>query len=261
MTGRLAILTVVRDDLPGLLATRASLRAQRWRDFDWIVVDGASVDGTAEWLAAHVEEFTWWRSAPDRGLYDAMNVALEAVTASHVLFLNAGDTLAGPEAAGRIAEAIARAPHAGLLYGDALERLSDGRVVAKPARSHRLAVFGMFTHHQAMIYRRLDVAEVRFDLRYALAADYAFTLEVLKRGKAVRLDFPVCVFAPDGRSQQDAARGRAEQAEIRRDMMGHGALATATLSGIQWLALTIRRHIPGLYAKLRFRSAATSCLS
>lgn len=265
MTGRLAIVTVVRDDLPGLLATRASLRAQRRRDFDWIVVDGASADGTAEWLAAHAEEVTWWRSAPDRGLYDAMNIALdralEAVTASHVLFLNAGDTLAGADAAGRIADAIARAPHAGLLYGDALERLSDGQVVAKPARSHRLAAFGMFTHHQAMVYRRLDVAEVRFDLRYTLAADYAFTLEVLKRGAAARLDFPVCVFAPGGRSQQDAARGRAEQAEIRRDMMGHGALATATLSGIQWLALIIRRHIPGLYAKLRFRRPATSCLS
>ncbi|WP_448206229.1 glycosyltransferase [Azospirillum sp. sgz302134] len=265
MTSRLAILTVVRNDLPGLLATRASLRAQRDRRFDWIVVDGASTDGTAEWMAQNAGEnageFTWWRSAPDRGTYDAMNLALEAATASHVLFLNAGDTLADPMVTARIAEAVAEAPDAALLYGDALERLSDGQIVAKPARSHRRAILGMFTHHQAMVYRRGAVAGLRFDRRFTLAADYAFTLDTLRRGVAVPIPFPICVFAPGGQSQREAARGRWEQAIIRRERLGCGVLTNAILQGLQWLAITLRRRIPTLYTKLRFQTKDTSFLS
>ncbi|WP_245986190.1 hypothetical protein [Azospirillum thermophilum] len=60
----IAFVTVVRDDLPGLLATRDSLRIQRRQDFAWIVVDGGSTDGTAGWLRAHGGEPHWWRSAP-----------------------------------------------------------------------------------------------------------------------------------------------------------------------------------------------------
>ena len=262
MTAQIAILTVVRNDLAGLIATRASLRAQRCQDFDWIVVDGASTDGTAEWLARHGGEMTWWRSAPDGGIYDAMNVALEAATTSHVLFLNAGDTLAGPEVTARLGKAVTEAPDAGLIYGDALERLPDGRVVKKPARSHRLAMMGMFTHHQAILYRRKAVPGLRFDLRFALAADYAFTLSVLHGNhNALRLRIPLCVFAPGGASQQDASRGRKEQAIIRQELMGQGIWANATLWCLQWLALMMRKHIPKLYAKFRFQAMETSCLS
>lgn len=258
----LAILTVVRDDRPGLIATRDSLRAQRWRGFDWIVVDGASTDGTAEWLTAHAAETVWWRSAPDRGLYDAMNIALAAARSSHVLFLNAGDRLATPDSAALILEAAARHPDADLLYGDALERLPDGHIVVKPARSHRLAVFGMFTHHQAMIYRRTALNDLSFNLRYAIAADYALTLEVLRRGgPAVHLPIPLCVFTSGGRSQRAASLGRREQALIRSDLLGFGLLTNATIGGLQWLTLTIRRCAPRLYAQLRFRKRETSFLS
>lgn len=268
---RLAVVTVVRDDLPGLLATRASLRAQTVAAYDWFVADGASTDGTAAWLAHQGDEAAWWRSSPDRGLYDAMNVALDAVAersfscgppCSHVLFLNAGDRLADDRVLERLLPILAARPDAGLFYGDALEELPGGRLVVKPARSHRRALLGMFTHHQAMVYRSAVLSNVRFDLRHALAADYAFTLTVLKQGDpAHRLPLAVCIFAADGRSQQDPARGRREQAIIRRELLGLGRTANATLWGLQWLALTLRQTIPWLYAKYRFSANERSFLS
>lgn len=252
----LAILTVVRDDLASLRDTRASLRAQDRQDFAWIVVDGGSTDGTAAWLAAHDDELFWWRSAPDRGLYDAMNVALEAALrtgAESVLFLNAGDRLVSPCTVARLLAALEGAPHAGLLYGDALERLEDGRLIRKTARSHRLAVLGMFTHHQAMLYRSRAVADLRFDLRHGIAADYGFTLRILARSEtAVRLPYPVCVFAPGGLSQRNARQGREEQTAIRRELLGMGFGPAAIIQALQWLALTIRCNLPGIYVKLRF---------
>nr|WP_211109501.1 glycosyltransferase [Azospirillum tabaci] len=268
---RLAVVTVVRDDLPGLLATHASLRAQTLASYDWFVADGGSSDGTAAWLACHQNEVAWWRSSPDRGLYDAMNLALDAIAersfscrppCSHVLFLNAGDRMADDRVLERLLPILGERPDTGLFYGDALEELPGGRLVVKRARSHRRAVLGMFTHHQAMVYRLVESSGLRFDLRHGLAADYAFTLTVLKQGlPAHRLPLSVCIFAAGGRSQQDPARGRREQAIIRRELLGLGRTANATLWGLQWLALTLRQKIPWLYAKYRFSSNEQSFLS
>lgn len=252
---RISVVTVVRDDLPGLLATRASLRAQGFGDWEWIVIDGASTDGAAAWLAAHADEPAWWRSAPDDGLYDAMNIGLAAATGTYVLFLNAGDTLAGPDVLAR----LAAAEDADLLYGDALERAADGALRRKPARSHRFAFYGMFTHHQAMVYRRERVAGLRFESRFPVGADYAFTLRALAHaGRVSRLDFPVCVFAPGGLSQQQAALGRSDQTRVRRELLGIGRLPCVAITATQCCTAAMKRHLPALYSIGRFRPADIS---
>ena len=248
-TVRLAVVTVVRDDLPGLLATRASLRAQTVPAYEWFIADGASTDGTAAWLAAHGDEPAWWRSAPDAGLYDAMNVGLAAARGEYVLFLNAGDTLAGPDVLARLARA-----EGDLLYGDALERAAGGALRLKPARSHRLAFYGMFTHHQAMAYRRAVVAGLRFESRFPVGADYAFTLQALKQSRtAQKLDFPICVFAPGGLSQRKAALGRDDQTRARRELLEIGWLPCAAIRATQCCAAAMKRYLPTLYSLGRFR--------
>ncbi|CAO3422116.1 glycosyltransferase [Azospirillum doebereinerae] len=262
--GGLAILTVNRNDRAGLMATRDSLRAQTDRTFAWIVVDGASTDGTADWLRDRSDEMTWWRSAPDAGPFDAMNHALDAARTlgcAHVLFLNSGDRLAGADSAALLREAARQHPDAAILYGDALERLGDERILVKPSRSHRWAALGMFTHHQAMLYRTAALTGLRFDDRYAIAADYAFTLAAMARGATVRLPFSVCVFAPDGLSQRNPSQGRREQSLIRRELLGHGPLRETLLQTAQRAASALRRHFPKAYTKWRFRHPETLFLS
>ncbi|HEY2925812.1 glycosyltransferase family 2 protein [Piscinibacter sp.] len=72
--------------------TLASLRLQTDRDFQWIVVDGASTDSTVEKLCGAQDIVTWWISEPDRGIADAWNKGLDKAVGDYVLFLNAGDT-------------------------------------------------------------------------------------------------------------------------------------------------------------------------
>ena len=257
---RLAILTVVRNDRAGLIDTHDSLRRQLGPQVAWLVADGRSTDGTAEWLTDNAHLPVWWRSAPDRGLYAAMNDGLDAARRlgfSHVLFLNAGDRLAAADSAIRLLQAAGRRPGAALFYGDALERQSDGRILLKRARSHRWAPFGMFTHHQAMIYSVPALSGLHFDPAFRIAADYAFTLAALSRGPAVRLRWPVCLFAAGGLSQRDAAAGRREQEAIRRKLLGQGPAHAAAISALQRVALALRQHFPTAYAKLRFRCPET----
>ena len=254
----LSVVTVVRDDLAGLRATAASLRAQRPGLCEWLVADGGSRDGTAAWLAAHADATAWWRSAPDGGPYHGMNAGLAAARGRWVLFLNAGDTLAGPDTLGRLAAALAVQPDADFLYGDALERLADGRELRKPARALRWSFYGMVTHHQAMVYRRSLVGGLRYDTRFAIAADYGFTLRVLARAhRVVRLPFALCRFAPGGLSQRHPAAGRAEQRVIRREELGLGTAACLGIMAIQWAAQRVRRDARRLYEKFRFAQPDT----
>jgi putative colanic acid biosynthesis glycosyltransferase len=266
--GPLAILTVTRDNHAGLLATHASLRGQSVDDYVWLVADGGSTDGTADWLsaqpAAPSNTLVWWRSAPDGGPYGGMNHALDAALAlgcGHALFLNAGDQLADSDTLARLLDAIQQTPDAVLLYGDALECMGDGRILLKVARTHKRATLGMFTHHQAMIYRIGAARDLRFDPSYEIAADYAFTLATMTRGNVARLPFPVCLFASGGLSQQKIMQGRLEQARVRRLFFGHGPLRESLLLASQWAASALRRHVPAVYEFYRFRKTERSFLS
>lgn len=249
----LAVVTVARNDLPGLLATRASLRRQTRRDFEWLVADGGSSDGTPQWLAAHDGETAWRRTAPDLGVYDAMNRCLDRVSADAVLFLNAGDTLAETTTLEKIITALS-ASDAGFLYGDAIERGQNHDKGLKLARSHHLAIFGMFTHHQSMIYRMSAIGDRRYDLSYPIGADYDFTLGVLQGGaRVVRLAEAICVFRDGGASRRRAGQGRLDQARIRRRRYPIATLWNAPLVSIQWMANTLRTLFPSAYAALRYK--------
>ena len=249
-----SIVTVVLNDREGLGRTRASLRRQSCRDFAWIVVDGGSEDGTRDEIVRSAPEIAWWRSGPDRGLYDAMNIGMAAATGDYLLFLNAGDELASPDSLERLAAEIRRHSSPDFLYCDALERTLGGTLLLKPARSHRTLWYGMFTHHQAMIYRRLAVAGLSYDLSFTVGADYAFTIEALAGNpRVVRLHESIVVFAAGGISHAMHAVGRREQARIRRRYLRLSAISCFLIMVVQSLAMFTRRRFPVFYEIYRCR--------
>jgi putative colanic acid biosynthesis glycosyltransferase len=90
-----SIVTVVRNDLPGLKRTRASLNKQKYKNWTHIIVDGGSTDGTLEYLNALPKKNTSFISEQDEGIYDAMNKGWKmADPDSFVYFLNARDLFA-----------------------------------------------------------------------------------------------------------------------------------------------------------------------
>lgn len=91
----IAVVTVVRNDLEGLKRTVKSLGRQDASVFEHVIVDGASTDGTPEYLLSlSTQHALTYVSEPDNGLYDAMNKALTLVKSPVVQFLNAADELA-----------------------------------------------------------------------------------------------------------------------------------------------------------------------
>jgi glycosyltransferase involved in cell wall biosynthesis len=90
---KLSIITINYNNLQGLKRTVESVVNQTWQEFEYIVIDGGSTDGSAAFLECQSENLDYWVSEPDKGIYNAMNKGIAKATGEYLLFLNSGDHL------------------------------------------------------------------------------------------------------------------------------------------------------------------------
>lgn len=242
-----SIITITKDNLDGLTRTLKSTALQTCTDYEHIIIDGASGDGTRDFLQTTQ---TIWSSEPDDGLYDAMNKGLDKASGDYLIFMNAGDVFADADILELIAEQIET--HPDFLYGDALETDSGGHIYYKKARPYTKMSGGMVTHHQSMIYKRELVSTLRYDTSYKLAADYGFTLKAIDKARRVTYcPFPICIFEQGGISQRHAKLARTEERTIK---IRHGKTSPVKAHGIaaaQALLLMLKSCAPALYWRLK----------
>lgn len=238
-----SIVTITKDNLAGLNITAVSIAHQSCPDYEWIVIDGHSSDGTKDFLATLPAQIT---SEPDAGIYDAMNKGIAMARGLYVLFLNAGDALADMDILSTLSRAARENPD--FIYGDALE--TNG--LYKKARSHENLDWGMFTHHQAMLYRRDLIGEARYDDTFKIAADYGFTVAHLRKARSVHyMPCAICVFDDGGVSQRNRALGRREQYRLRRKFGQCGLLRNCAVYALQSVSAALRDASPQTYLKIR----------
>jgi glycosyltransferase involved in cell wall biosynthesis len=89
--GVLSIISINFNNLNGLKQTIESVINQSWKEYEYIIIDGASTDGSAEYLTEMQSHFTYWVSEPDKGIYNAMNKGIKVAKGEYLLFLNSGD--------------------------------------------------------------------------------------------------------------------------------------------------------------------------
>jgi len=265
-----SIITITYNNLDGLIETHRSVLRQQDSDYEWIVIDGGSTDNTKDYLDGLGQPNITWVSEKDKGIYDAMNKGAARANGQYLLFLNAGDTLVNSSTLKLIKDSVfSRATRPEFIYGDSLE----GEVVEdfdisedkkskyhkndffyKRARSHTKAGYGMFTHHQSMLYKLDAVSDLKFDMHYQISADYKYTMEALARideNKILYINEPICIYKPGGISQHQVKRGRREQFEIRSSGKIVGPVTNILTYFIQMIAMMIRRKTPFLYRRLK----------
>ncbi len=190
----ISVITITYNAAPVIRPTLESLNAQTFRNFEHLVIDGASKDDTVSIVNGMCPD-SIVRSEPDRGLYDAMNKGLRAAKGKYLLFLNAGDVLHAPDTLQRYADAAylnrnntpnadSRQRYADIIYGDTIV-VDSARNFVKPRHlsvperlTFRSFANGMLVCHQAFMVRR-DLAP-EYDLHYRFSADYEWTLRCLR---------------------------------------------------------------------------------
>ncbi len=90
---KLSIITVNLNNMEGLQKTCDSIISQTFKDFEWIVIDGGSADGSKELIEEYGSNISYWVSEPDKGIYNAMNKGIKVAKGEYLYFLNSGDYL------------------------------------------------------------------------------------------------------------------------------------------------------------------------
>lgn len=229
----LSLIVVCRNPGPGLTATLESVWTQREVLPELIVVDGASSDGTREWLERHRHRIATLISEPDRGVFDAMNKAVAVAHGVWVLFLGADDVLCAEHT---LAKAVARLRQTNgeVLAGSAV--YTDGRV-CRPSASPRPRARN-FLHHQAAFYRRsLFTSHGLFDASLAVMADYDFNLRLWTARVGFEVaSMPVSRCGVRGLSDRGDWRGYREEIRVRHR---HFAAYTCWY----WDAVSVLRYL------------------
>jgi putative colanic acid biosynthesis glycosyltransferase len=176
---RVSVVTVVRNDKEGLARTMGSVAEQDYPSLEYIVVDGASTDGTLEVLRGHASLVSRWISEPDGGIYVAMNKGTRLATGDYICFMNAGDRFAAADTVSRM---FVPAPRAELLWGDCIIERQDGEEYDSAREVVKKLYRQMTVSHQSLFVRRDSLVARPFTESFRIAADYDFLCERLLDG-------------------------------------------------------------------------------
>ena len=167
----ISVVTVVFNGAKHIEETIRAVSSQTYPNFEQIVIDGGSADGTLDVLRRWDDTIGYWMSEPDRGIYDAMNKGIAEVRdpESYMLFANSGDSLYSNDALARVIE---QGRGEDMLYGRML--LADdtmSAVIGKRVELPDLA-FQTLCHPATFVRRKIFDSVGMFDTRYSIAADY-----------------------------------------------------------------------------------------
>lgn len=199
--------------LPGLIE---SIRNQTDRDFEWVVVDGGSSDGTIALIEASGDLVTRYISERDFGIYDAINKAIRLSCGDYYLVIGADDRLL-PEAV-ELYRQKAQETQAGLVVGAV--RIGERAIKPKPDAkiSWRRGIWEVVTSHSVgcLIRKSLHEKYGYYSRRYPICADVEFLLKVYDGGEMIsRVPQVVGVFSDRGFSGVDYWGSLAENFRVR----------------------------------------------
>ena len=184
----ISVVTVCYNAIATLPETFDSLDRQEYRDFEWVVVDGGSTDGTVAWLSQRQSKIVAFLSEADKGIYDAMNKAVSMAKGDWVFFLNADDRFIDAQVLKDVAFELRNAPGTvGIVYGDA--RYTNGSRVWPRSFAwvnSRNLVYGDLCHQVVFARRSLFRTVGPFDLTLRFNADFDWLLRVVQSGHQLR---------------------------------------------------------------------------
>lgn len=203
---KFTIITVCYNAEKYIRDTVYSVLSQSFGNFEYIIKDGGSEDETmniVHGLTDQDDRVTVIHET-DRGIYDAMNIAVSTAEGEYIFFLNAGDKFADQDVLGRIAEKI-KDDDAGIFYGNIIEifeNKSHLRIYTEKNSKMWYYSLGACLCHQGMICKRELFREKLFNLDYKVCADRDWQMYHISRGIAAKpLNFTIAEVLANGFSQ------------------------------------------------------------
>lgn len=231
----LSIITITRNNADGLEKTLRSVWNQTRKDFECVVIDGASTDGSVEIIKHYSTLFQdrmRWVSEPDKGIYNAMNKAIRMASGDYLQFVNSGDILASDDVTERMYIALENNHRPTILYGNMLKDMPRGIIVRdKCFAGQEMTMLGFYVgtlnHSPAYIRRSLFEKYGPYDDTLKIVSDWKWYLKAIVFGeeKPVYADIDVTLFDMTGISETNKGLDKAERRQVLKEMVPNTILS------------------------------------
>jgi len=181
-----------------------SINSQSFTSYEVLISDGGSVDKTASLLSVdYVRNLVWSKTGKDKGIYDALNIALSNATGEWVLVLGSDDSLSDIDALARankqMYEQTIQPP---FYYSDIYIKSRHGiRLKTYPSikKFEEMYSGGPFFHHQSVFFKRTSLIELgMFDMQYKIHSDYNLLLKANRLMPARKINSAFVIYSDDG---------------------------------------------------------------
>lgn len=217
---KLSIITVNLNNRDGLKRTIDSVVSQTFTDYEWIVIDGGSTDGSRELIEQYSDRFAYWCSEPDKGIYNAMNKGISHAKGEWLQFLNSGDVLYSNNT---LASVFSSKYDADVLYGDSIyvgKDKSFPHICPDPMSLSYL--YSDFLNHQATFYNKSVFDRYSYDETNRIYSDWQLSLRLILDGKKfTHLPYYIVYYNFEGLSSNFNEQLAAEYNYIKRNTIPH----------------------------------------
>lgn len=218
---KISLITINYNDAVGLEKTINSVINQVNSNFEYIVIDGNSTDGSKAVIEKYQDELTYWVSEPDLGIYHAMNKGINVANGEYLLFLNSGDVLVNDThilsgCAEKLVEDI-------VAFDCFLEK--DDKIMGRRTHVENPTLFYAykkgFKHQSTFIKRSLFQKVGLYNESYKIAGDYEFWIRCFLEPTTTSKSYttPIAIFQLNGISQ--TGNWGKEHRQIEQELLPH----------------------------------------
>ena len=221
-----SIITVNYNNRDGLRATIESVVNQTYRDYEFIVIDGGSTDGSTDVLKEFDDKITYWVSEPDKGIYNGMNKGIAKATGDYLNFMNSGDCFYNE----KVLELLNKKHlSADIIVGRDYhfnQTTQQGFATILPYRLTMLTFFHHTLPHQSSFFKRELFDKTLYDESLKIVADIKFYIQkICVEGCSVGLTNEIiCKREPDGISKSHNEQRIAEHQAVLSEFLPCGAI-------------------------------------
>lgn len=230
----LTIITINYNNVAGLEKTMQSVLTQTCGDFEYVVVDGGSKDGSTDVIKRFETGFgerLRWISEPDRGIYNAMNKGIGMASGTYLEFLNSGDCFVSNDVVQKMLNALERSDYPSIIYGNMLKDMGHGVFLRDKCFAGQEVSFlgfyiGTLNHSPAFIRKDLFDKYGNYDESLKIVSDWKWYLQAIVFGeeRPVYTDMDVTLFDMNGISETNKALDKAERKRVLNELIAPSIL-------------------------------------
>lgn len=221
---KFSIITVNYNNIVGLRHTIESVISQTFKDYEFIIIDGGSTDGSINLIKDYQQYMSYWISEKDNGIYNGMNKGITQAKGIYVNFMNSGDVFYRNNILEKVNELMNGSDFIiGKDYNQDPET-GEAFTTILPRRISMAAFYMWTLPHQSAFIRRSLFNNSPYDESLRIVADWKFYMDkIVYEGKTIQLlDMPICNREQEGVSISQASKTVEERHRVLSELLPPG---------------------------------------